>query len=324
MKWLKKMPRWGWFVLAAVAVLLVVLWGNWPPWTGFGEASFPKSDKLEYRPAKTLWDWLGLLIIPLSLAGAGLWFTHWREKQAREYEQRRREEEKELAGDRLREEVLQGYIDRMADLMLHEKLGQSAEGDPVRDVARSRTLLALRRLDGRRKGLLLRFLRESELVIKGEEIVRLYKADLRRAILTQADLRGVGLNGADLRKAILKRAALHGADLHSADLRDADLCGAYLGKYGHSPEQETVLAGALLARADLSGVDLSQARGLSQQEIDSARGDASTRLPEGFKRPTSWAGAAARSGAIAGGSDRSAGPAGELPVGSGSVGPRDG
>jgi hypothetical protein len=266
-----KMPGWGWIVLAAIVVLLVVRWGYRFPWTGFGEATFPKSDKLEYRPARTLWDWLGLLIIPGLLAVGGYWFTHRREELARGLEQRqreeargleqrqreeergleqrRREEESRLAEDRLREEALLGYIDWMAELMLKENLGTSAENDPVRDVARSRTLLTLRRLDGERKGLLLRFLSESELIITGRAIIRLHTADFSRA-----DLSGAHLEGADLR----------GAHLGEADLR-----GAHLG-----------------------GADLSEARELTQDQVDLARGDAQTKLPPGLVRPALWGPAA--------------------------------
>jgi hypothetical protein len=105
--WWAKIPRRGrWIVLAVIALgglgLLYIV-----PGTGFGAATWTKSDKLEYRPAKTLWDLLGLLIIPLLAAAGGWWFTHWNEKQTREAEQRQRGKDRELAEDRLREDVLQ-------------------------------------------------------------------------------------------------------------------------------------------------------------------------------------------------------------------------
>jgi uncharacterized protein YjbI with pentapeptide repeats len=94
----------------------------------------------------------------------------------------------------------------------------------------------LRQLDGERKGLLLRFLYESELIGKpteaeGEEdqkraTVDLYGASLRGADLNGADLRGADLNGADLRGADLNGADLSIANLYGADLSGADLNGA--------------------------------------------------------------------------------------------------
>jgi hypothetical protein len=77
--WVAKVPRWGWSVLAAMVALLVVLWGYRFSWTGFSEDSWRKRDFLEYRRAKTLWDWMGLLIVPVVLAVGGYWFTQRRE-----------------------------------------------------------------------------------------------------------------------------------------------------------------------------------------------------------------------------------------------------
>ncbi len=79
---------------------------------------------------------------------------------------------------------------------------------------------------------------------------------------------------------ILFKADLPGANLQNADLDDANLFLADL-------------QGANLSGADLNGVDLSwanlrEARYLTQAQIDSARGDAETKLPEGLKRPESW------------------------------------
>ena len=79
------------------------------------------------------------------------------------------------------------------------------------------------------------------------------RADLSRADLSDAALRGADLSRADLcgaalRGADLSRAALRGADLSRADLRGADLRGADLSRAD--------LRGADLRRADLSDADL--------------------------------------------------------------------
>jgi hypothetical protein len=85
-----------------------------------------------------------------------------------------------------------------------------------------------------------------------------------------ADLVGAVLAGADLRGTTFRGALLIGADLSRADLRLADLLGADL-------------RGANLDAADLRGAIF-----LTQSQIDSARGDASTKLPEGRTYPTHW------------------------------------
>ena len=48
------------------------------------------------------------------------------------------------------------------------------------------------------------------------------------------------------------------------------------------------LLGADLRDADLRGCDLSTALFLTQPQVNSARGDASTRLPTGLARPGHW------------------------------------
>ncbi|MDQ5854538.1 MAG: pentapeptide repeat-containing protein, partial [Chloroflexota bacterium] len=67
-------------------------------------------------------------------------------------------------------------------------------------------LSVLRRLDGERKGILLRFLQESQLISATNPIISLRTADLSKADLRFADLRKANLSEADL-----SEANLHGA-----------------------------------------------------------------------------------------------------------------
>ncbi|MFJ6350796.1 pentapeptide repeat-containing protein [Streptomyces sp. NPDC092046] len=48
------------------------------------------------------------------------------------------------------------------------------------------------------------------------------------------------------------------------------------------------LIGADLRDADLSGADLTGALFLTQPQLNAARGDAATRLSDGFARPAHW------------------------------------
>lgn len=90
------------------------------------------------------------------------------------------------------------------------------------------------------------------------------------------DLRGATLAGADLRGADLRRASLRGAVLLGADARGARLRGADL-------------TGADLRGARLGGADLGGALFVTQAQLESATGDAATRLPAGRERPRHWA-----------------------------------
>jgi uncharacterized protein YjbI with pentapeptide repeats len=85
-----------------------------------------------------------------------------------------------------------------------------------------------------------------------------------------ADLMGADLEGADLRAVSLRGAYLIAADLSRADLRLADLIGADLRD------------------ADLTGADLSTTLFLTQFQVNAAKGDSLTRLPDRIDRPTHW------------------------------------
>ena len=195
---------------------------------------------------KTLWDWMRLLMLPIVLAGAAFWISSTQ-----------RGIELEIEKDRQQEAVLREYMDGVTELLLDNGLRTSEEGAPVRAVARARTLTVVRELDGKRKGLLLRFLSQLDL-IRGEALVSLGEADLRGADLRDADLRLADLSFADLRDADLSGADLIFADLFGADLSGASLSGASM-------------IGADLFNADLSGADLSGANlsdaNLSRAEV---------------------------------------------------------
>jgi hypothetical protein len=106
---------------------------------------------------------------------------------------------------------------------------------------------------------------------------------LRRAselIRAGARRRSVDRSGADLIGANLRGADLHGANLRGAYLIGADLTGADLGLVD--------LTGADLRGARLAGADLRDSVFLTQSQLDSATGEAETRLPESLTRPTHW------------------------------------
>jgi uncharacterized protein YjbI with pentapeptide repeats len=85
-----------------------------------------------------------------------------------------------------------------------------------------------------------------------------------------ASLVGASLAGADLRAASLRGARLVGTDLRHADLRLADITGADL------------------RGSDLGGATLTGALFLTQAQLDAARGDATTLLPDRRTRPGHW------------------------------------
>jgi len=111
----------------------------------------------------------------------------------------------------------------------------------------------------------------STLLLEVSELVRADAPGPRpRPNRRGADLTGAKLARADLRAANLRGARLIAADLRGADLRCADVIGADFRD------------------ADLRGADLTGCLFLTQAQLDSAKGDAATRLPAGFARPAAW------------------------------------
>ncbi len=169
---------------------------------------------------QALQNWLALLIAPIMLIGGILLFN----RAMRRNEQRTQHElkiaewyaqhEREIESERFREAAFQAYLDRMTELLLEKGLRRSRAGAEVRDIARARTLTVLRGLDGPHKGILLRFLYETEL-IKNKTTIDLSGADLSGAHLNTADLIEADLQGADLSRANLRGATLRGAKYNS-------------------------------------------------------------------------------------------------------------
>jgi hypothetical protein len=183
-------------IVAALAFATIVICGylfGWK-WTGL--------------PKQTLWDWLGLLVVPAVLAIGGYLFTRSENRRMRENADRQRTLDRELADERRQDDVLQAYLDEMSRLLTDKErpLHRAEQGDYLSTVARARTITALSRLDAKRKGNLVQFLYEAGLINRGHAVISLADADLRGADLYAATLRHADLRAADLSRANLARA----------------------------------------------------------------------------------------------------------------------
>lgn len=293
-----------------IIVLRFILAGYETPWTGFGEYALSAGGSVR---AKTLWDWMDLLIIPFFLAGGAFYLERSertverkasakRENIERQAAEDRAKLEREIAADRQQEVALQSYIDRMAELLLNEKL-QAHPSEESSKLMRVRTLTVLRGLNAARNRIVVRFLRDIELVGKQESTLFLdanlegadlagvnlgetrldnahledanleravfIKANLFRAILTDANLKRALLNAANFERAVLKNANLQSASLFHASLRNANLQGANLQDANllDADLQNAVLEGANLQGANLQGANL---QGASLREANLA------------------------------------------------------
>lgn len=224
---------------------------------GFGEFTGPDG---VYHRAKTIWDWLELVVVPSMLAVIALLYSVSQKNRELTLVECRADTDRAIAAERLHDANLQAYFEKITDLVLVSQLRASDQEADIRFIARATTLATLRGLDNVRKGKLLRFLYESRLVDSmdlPESTIGLHHADLARAELVGADLSGASLEMVDFSSANLRNANLKGAHLEWANLRHAKLVGADL-------------RGASLANADLRCADLAGAN-LDGATLDSAQ-----------------------------------------------------
>ena len=111
----------------------------------------------------------------------------------------------------------------------------------------------------------------NDLLLRTSELVRAKVPPNKNKKIS----RGMDLLGANLRGANLKGANLRGALLIAADLREADM-------------RVTDLIGADFRDADLRGANLTGSIFLTQAQINSAKGDITTKLPPSLTIPDHW------------------------------------
>ncbi len=103
----------------------------------------------------------------------------------------------------------------------------------------------------------------------------LTSATLSNSQLTDSLFRNAKLIAADLSMVNLSR-----ADLTDANLTDANLTGANLSNAN--------FFGAILTDANLSNASLTEKTMITQEQIESAKGNGDTKLPESLTHPTHW------------------------------------
>jgi hypothetical protein len=238
-------------ILPAVIILLLLIerfalgYTAWADWTGLGELTGPNGAVI--RPARTLWDAVQLLVIPVVLSLGVLYFN-----------QQERRTERRLSEDRTEDAVLQNYLDRVSELILNRGLMEEeySVASPVHQVAQVRTITALRQIAPHRQNMIFQFLRDTNLcqtmltdaslldidlrsahlwnisfdrssLIRGRLArASLFKSSLRETKLIDADLSDCLMTGADLSNSLLLRTNLRGADLTGANFTGANLSGA--------------------------------------------------------------------------------------------------
>lgn len=248
---------------------------------------------------KPLFDWLGLTAqgaVPIFLAILTLVQSHIattkneqdkqradeKSQQDKQRADERSQKDKEIAKDNQMQAIMSGYLTQMTNLILREDLQRSNKTSQAAVMARAITLNASRQLDQDRKGQLLKFLYEANLLgrcqivasqqpdyqcqksildlngIKLEATtfdrpVPLPGIDLMGASLPNANLIGIDLTKANLTTVNLMCATLTDASLEKANLESAILLNSELA-FARLPAAN--LENALLQNANLKGANL--------------------------------------------------------------------
>jgi len=312
----QEQPRWRptgrqvlWTVgvgIALVALVVLVRIGYAYRWTGFGQAKVNEAA----RPAKTLWDWLNLLIIPFVIAVVGTvggYFFARSENRAAQ----------SIADRRAQDEALQAYLDQIGHQLFDKEfpLRKTLE---AQSLARARTLTLLQRLDAKHKRSVLQFLSEAGLIVadapeswspsapcRNPPTIKLKDANFDHADLSEmrlghVDLSKVTLRGADMSNfhlgwvqvmVVVRVSRLDDADLSFAKLHRAKLLHTFMkgAIFRNADLTGALLSGADLTNADLTGADLSEAnlsgaRGISNEELEQqAKSLEGATMPNGQK-----------------------------------------
>ena len=242
----------------------------------------------KYDYGKTVWDWLSVLGVPLTLLILGVWLQKGQqeradklskeqqeraEKLSREQQERAEkfsEDQQKIADNNTKEEVLHTYFDRLSVLLINKNLIalsnklNSGEIKPEKqelldsslNLIRARTLSILRlfKNDTERKTSVIDFLIESDVI--GKLNLDLFTANLSNAELPYAQLPNAKLSHAKLSNANLYNANLYNAKLDHADLDHAILSNASLC---HAILCHADLSHAILCHADLSNANFGEA-----------------------------------------------------------------
>ncbi len=228
-------------------------------------------------PARTPWDWLQLLLVPVILLAGILWLSVQQNQDNQQLMQQQRATAMQIAAQQQQNALLANYQDQIADMMLHDNLLKAQTISPVRQVAQIRTLTIFRQLNPDSKALLMRFLYDTNLINNDFHIISMREVDVTNAHLQNLDLRDTYLSGVDLHGANMQGINLSFATLLFADLSGTNLHGADLGA--------TDMHNVDLTGADLSGANLKDAVGLTSDQLAKAKSLAGTILPDGSTHP---------------------------------------
>jgi len=281
MPWL----RWILFLLLFLLILAIVaIVSNWIAnfkWSGFQKKSF--------------WDWLQLLIVPLMLALGAFYLN-----SAADFR------DSQIAQEQKHQEILTDYFSKMQGLIVETKKIKETSGytklhpkdeaarllPEFRSTAKALTLSVLEQLDGERKGKVITYLAESQLITvdnnkpSTQPEIKLDGANLAGMVLNDVDQvetvdkkpLGVAITGADMTESTIKNVRLFvGSQLGQSDFSRANLTDVYFtdadmhgAKFINSQMTNVDLANTNLANARFDNVETTKITISPETKLDDA------------------------------------------------------
>ncbi|NBD33508.1 MAG: hypothetical protein GVY17_11205 [Cyanobacteria bacterium] len=262
-------------------------------------------------------EWISAIGLPITTFIVA-YFINKRQKD-REIKEQQREKNRE--DNNRKQEILKSYLSEMSGLLKDQDIESIQPNSSVDNLCKAFTIRTLLELDSERNRLVTLFLTEMGITIENKNKWGLlkntdltnanfkraffWKVNFEKSILEKANLKGAMLRDANLKGAILfnsnfERANLKAANLEGVDLRIVKLKGTVLTKsiLKDSLLNKANLEGAFLInsnlekanleKANLEGADLSEAINLKQEQIEQAKGDEMTKIPDYLKMPEHW------------------------------------
>lgn len=236
-------------IIVIISVLLSLLiynavfpYGS-PNWMGL--KFYSDNNQLEVRK---LWDWLDLLIVPLSLIFLG-WIYQAYEKSKTE----RKEKENQ------QNEILDSYFRTISELINKWNLLDKTQNNESRIIARTRTIVAVENLEGERKGQILQFLFESNLI--DDEKLNILGANFREVQASGIVLRNTTIKGVHFCDSNFKNTFLDGSSFISCNFSNTNFNGASMENtnLGYSDLSYCKLTNIDLTRVNFEGANLNYA-----------------------------------------------------------------
>lgn len=253
-----KIVRFIIFIIILIACCVLFIWAvnpdAAPAWTGFGKYN----EITDGHRAKTLWEWLDLLLIPFCVG-----ILAWSFKEAEKEKSSKSEEE------RSQNETLDSFVNTMTELITKHNLANQNSTLETRIIARTRINLAFSNLNGARKGQVLQFLFESGLIDYSPKI-NILGGNMKNAILDGIVLSKSEIKGVYFNNATIKETNLNAANFTSCDFTKADLSNSLVTNTNFSYTNLTKsklknmdltsvnFEGANLTKADLRGSKIKQ------------------------------------------------------------------